>query len=115
MNTFYYLSSCDTCKRILKTLDLGEDIKQVDLKTHPLSETVLEEMVQQAGSYDALLNRRAQKLKEIDKSTLTEEKIKMLLLSHYTFVKRPILHYNSQWFIGNAKATVQAAKDALNG
>lgn len=114
MNTFYYLSSCDTCKRILKTLELGDNIQQVDLKIHPLTEVDLENIFQHTGSYAALLNRRAQKLKEIDKSSLTEEKIKTLLLSHYTFVKRPILHYNNQWFIGNAKATVQAAKDALN-
>lgn len=115
MNTFYYLSSCDTCKRILKTLELGNDIKKVDIKTQPLTEKILQEMAQHTGSYDALLNRRAQKLKEIDKSSLTDEKIKTLLLSHYTFVKRPILYYNKQWFVGNAKATVQAAKEALNG
>lgn len=115
MNTFYYLSSCDTCKRILKTLKLGDDIQLVDLKTQPLTKVVLEDIFQHTDSYEALLNRRAQKLKEIDKSSLTEEKIKMLLLSHYTFIKRPILHYNNQWFIGNAKATVQAAKEALDG
>lgn len=115
MDVFYYLSSCDTCKRIMKTLDLPDTIQQIDIKKNPLNDEQLETLYQITQSYEALLNKRAQKLKEIDKSSLTEEKIKTLLLSHYTFLKRPVLLYANQLFIGNAKGTIEAAKTCLHG
>jgi arsenate reductase (glutaredoxin) len=115
MHLFYYLDSCDTCKRIMKTLTLTDDIKQIDVKKNPLTEEQLEPLYELSGSYEALLNKRAQKLKEIDKSTLDEVNIKALLLSHYTFLKRPVLLYQDNLYIGNTKATVAAAKAALDG
>lgn len=115
MHLFYYLSSCDTCKRIMKTLTLTDDVKQIDVKKNPLTAGQLEALYKFSGSYEALLNKRAQKLKEIDKSSLDEAKIKALLLSHYTFLKRPVLLYHDKLYIGNAKATIVAAKAALDG
>lgn len=115
MNVFYYLSSCDTCKRIIKKLELPDTITLIDIKKNPLNEAQLDALYQITQSYEALLNRRAQKLKEIDKSSLTEAKIKTLLLTHYTFLKRPVLFYDSQLFVGNAKAVVEAAKTAIHG
>ena len=115
MHLFYYLSSCDTCKRIMKTLTLNDDITQIDIKKNPLTAEQLEALYELSGSYEALLNKRAQKLKEIDKSTLDEAKIKALLLSHYTFLKRPVLLYQNKLYIGNAKAIIAAAKAALDG
>ena len=115
MHLFYYLSSCDSCKKIMKTLALSDDITQIDIKKNPLTAEQLEVLYQLSGSYEALLNKRAQKLKEIDKSTLDEAKIKALLLSHYTFLKRPVLLYQNKLYVGNAKATIAAAKAALDG
>jgi len=115
MHLFYYLSSCDTCKRIMKTLALTDDITQIDIKKNPLTAEQLDTLYQLSGSYEALLNKRAQKLKEIDKSTLDEAKIKALLLTHYTFLKRPVLLYQNKLYIGNAKAIIAAAKAALDG
>ena len=63
---------------------------------------------------EALLND-VHKTESIDKSSLTETRIKELLLSHYTFLKRPVLLLDDQLFVGNAKATVEAAKAALHG
>ncbi len=114
MHTFYYLSSCDTCKRIIKTLELPEYVRLVDIKKTPLTEEELSLLYSHTGSYEALLNKRAQKLKEIDKDSLSEEQIKQLLLTHYTFLKRPVLLLNKRLFIGNAASTVEAAKAALN-
>ena len=114
MHLFYYLSSCDSCKKIMKTLALSDDITQIDIKKNPLTAEQLEVLYQLSGSYEALLNKRAQKLKEIDKSTLDEAKIKALLLSHYTFLKRPVLLYQDKLYVGNAKATIAAAKAALD-
>lgn len=115
MQRFYYLSSCDTCKRIIKTLELPNTVTLIDIKKTPLQEGELEELYRHTKSYEALLNKRAQKLKEIDKSSLTEDKIKSLLLDHYTFLKRPVLVLGEELFVGNAKATIAAAKAALHG
>ena len=115
MHLFYYLSSCDSCKKIMQALALSDDITQIDIKKNPLTAEQLEILYQLSGSYEALLNKRAQKLKEIDKSTLDETKIKSLLLSHYTFLKRPVLLYQNKLYVGNAKATIAAAKAALDG
>jgi arsenate reductase len=95
MHLFYYLSSCDTCKKIMKTLALSDDVRQIDIKKSPLTAAQLELLYQHSGSYEALLNKRAQKLKEID--------------------KRPVLLYKDKLYIGNAKATIALAKEALDG
>lgn len=115
MNNFYYLSSCDTCKRIQKELELKDTVEQIDIKKNPIDAATLDRLYAYTKSYGELLNRRAQKLKGIDKESLTEEKIKSLLLEHYSFLKRPVLEYNNQLFVGNAKATIAAAKAALHG
>ena len=115
MNNFYYLSSCDTCKRIQKELELNDTVERIDIKKKPIDAATLDRLYAYTKSYGELLNRRAQKLKGIDKDSLTEEKIKSLLLEHYSFLKRPVLEYNNQLFVGNAKATVAAAKAALHG
>ena len=115
MQRFYYLSSCDTCKRVIKTLDLPESVSCIDIKKAPLKEEDLIVLYAHTQSYEALLNKRAQKLKAIDKSSLMETQIKELLLSHYTFLKRPVLLLDDQLFVGTAKATVEAAKAALHG
>jgi len=44
MRVFFYLSSCDTCKRIMKTLNLDASIEQIDIKKNPLTEDQLNEL-----------------------------------------------------------------------
>ncbi len=114
-NSFIYLSSCDTCMRILKELQLPDTIILQDLKKQPVSSEQLEFLVQQAGSYENLFNRRAQlyRARGLHEKNLTEADYKELLLEHYTFIKRPILVFNDTAFIGNSKNTIVLAKEAL--
>ena len=37
MRSFYYLSSCDSCKRIMGTLSLDSSINKIDIKKNPLT------------------------------------------------------------------------------
>ena len=94
MNQFIYLSTCDTCKSILK-VNLPKDITLRDIK-NPLKPNELKSFKNITGTFRSLLNNRAQKLKNIDKSILSEEKIFSLLNEHYTYLKRPILYFNGQ-------------------
>ena len=45
MKKIYYLSTCDTNKRILKELNLPKDFIKQDLKTNPVSEKELDQLI----------------------------------------------------------------------
>jgi len=116
MNKVFYLSTCDTCKKILQQLNLPEDLKLQDIKKEHISEEELEYLYDQTKSYELLLNKRAQKYKAegLKDENLSEEEIKSYILSHYTFLKRPVFIYNEKIFIGNDKQTVNALKSFFN-
>jgi len=113
--TIYYLSSCDTCKRILKDLAPTKDIVLQDIKNSPLTGIQLDELKARAGSYEALFSKRARLYKErkLKEKTLSETDYRNLLLEHYTFLKRPVMVIGEEIFIGNTKNVVAAAKEAI--
>lgn len=116
MNFFLYLSSCDTCKRIQKDLNLPQEVTLIDIKKHPLNSEQLSELYKTAGSYKSLINMRAQLLKQphLKDKELSEDDYYNLLLNHYTFLKRPVLVYKNKYFIGNSKNTFEQARNWLN-
>lgn len=115
MKKVYYLSTCDTCKRILKELALPANFIMQDIKVQPVSQGELEEMKVLAGSYEALFSKRARLYKEMDlkNKELSEVDYRDLLLEHYTFLKRPVILNDDQIFIGNSKKTIEQAKKSL--
>ncbi|NJW52869.1 arsenate reductase family protein [Salinimicrobium oceani] len=116
MKKMYYLSTCDTCNRILKELELPSDFELQDIKKDPLTPEQLLELKHLSGTYEALFSKRARLYKERDlkNKQLSEEDYKNLLLEHYTFLKRPVLVMDQKIFIGNSKKEVAAAKKALS-
>ncbi|MDT0650872.1 arsenate reductase family protein [Autumnicola edwardsiae] len=116
MKKIYHLSACDTCKRILKELDPPTSFILQDIKTEKITEEQLEEMQELSGSYEALFSKRAKLYKEKDlkNKDLDENQFKNLILEHYTFLKRPVVIYNDEIFIGNSKKTVEAAKASIH-
>ncbi|MBF4983301.1 hypothetical protein FNJ87_02785 [Nonlabens mediterrranea] len=114
-NLFIYLDSCNTCQRIKGELALHQDTHLQNTKEEPVTIDQIEFLKEQAGSYEALFNRRAQlyRGRGLHEKELTETDYRDLLLDHYTFIKRPILIYNGQAFIGNSKKVVAAAKAAI--
>ena len=112
MKKIYHLSTCSTCKRIIKELGLSEDFEMQDIKSHPLTEAQLEKLKAMAGTYEALFSKRAQlyKSKGLKDKNLTESNFKKYLLEHYTFLKRPVVIIEHSIFIGNSPKTVAAAK-----
>ncbi|SHI64179.1 arsenate reductase [Mesonia phycicola] len=117
MNKVYYLSTCDTCKRIFKEINLPENFEKQDIKTNLITENQLEEMHRLSNSYESLFSKRARLYKERDlkNKELTEQDLKNLLLEHYTFLKRPVFIIDQEIFIGNSKKTVEAVKQKLHG
>jgi arsenate reductase len=116
MRIFYYLSSCDTCKRIAKELSIDDTVSQIDIKKNPITNSQLEVLYQITGSYEELVNKRAQLFKQnnLKDQNLNEEAYRALLLEHYTFLKRPVLLHDKIIFIGNSAKTVTAAKTFLD-
>jgi arsenate reductase len=116
MQTFFYLKSCSTCKRILDELNLPESVTLQNIKTDAITEEQLDIMKNLAGSYEALFSKRATLYKERDlkNKNLTEVDYKALILEHYTFLSRPVLVIDETIFVGNSKKNVEAAKTFLN-
>ena len=44
MNKIYYLASCDTCRKIIKSLPNSDKLTFIDIRQNPISESDLEEM-----------------------------------------------------------------------
>lgn len=87
MRKIFYLSSCDTCQRILNELKVLDDFLLQDVKNEPITEQQLDELKEIVGRYELLFNKRAKlyRERELHKQSLTEENYKKLILEHYTF------------------------------
>ena len=116
MKKVYHLSTCDTCKRILKELDLPNSFELQDIKSENITDEQLDEMHKLSGNYESLFSKRARLYKERDlkNKDLKEEDYKKLILEHYTFLKRPVIINENEIFIGNSKKTVAAAKESIH-
>ena len=115
MKKIYYLSTCSTCTRIIKDLNLDNSFEFQDIKTDQITPDQIDEMKKLSGSYERLFSKRAMKYKALglkDKS-LSEDDIRSLILDEYTFLKRPVIIINDKIFIGNTKKTIEEVAENL--
>ncbi|CAM1370031.1 Arsenate reductase [Tenacibaculum sediminilitoris] len=114
MKKVYFLQTCDTCRRILKEVNLDGFEKQ-EIKTNPITVAQLESMRELADSYEGLFNKRAKLYREMDlkNQNLTEADYKQYILDEYTFLKRPVFIVDDQIFIGNSKKVVESLKELV--
>jgi arsenate reductase len=116
MKKIYYLSTCDTCAKILKEINAKENgFELQDIKTEKITPAQIDEMKNLSGNYESLFSRRAIKYKEmkLKDKPLTEKDYRKLILKEYTFLKRPVAIINNKIFIGNEKKTVDGLKEML--
>lgn len=116
MNAFFYLATCSTCQRIMK--EIGVENTKVplrEMKTSPITEKELDEMISIAGSAEALFSRVALKYRAmgLHEKKLTEKDYRTYILQEYTFLKRPVLVLGKRIFIGNSKKNVEEMRKAL--
>lgn len=116
MRKIYYLNTCDTCKRIIKEIELPPPFVKQDIKNEEITVPQLEALMALSGSYESLFSKRAKLYKErgLKDEKLSERDFKNLLLEHYTFLQRPVITVDDLIFIGNSKKTVAAAKKAIH-
>jgi arsenate reductase len=111
MKKIYYLKTCDTCKRIIKSLPKTEDIVFQDIKENPITVKDLESLFELTKSYEKLFSKRAKLYKEmgLKDEVLQESDFKRYILEHYTFLNRPVMIFDQQTFIGNSPKEVEKA------
>ncbi len=115
-NKIYYLASCDTCRKIIKSLPNTDKLDFQDIRQNPISATQLEEMHQLSGSYEALFSKKAQLYKSMDlkNKNLTEADFKKYLGEHYTFLSRPVFIIDGKIYIGNSQKNINDVIAALS-
>ena len=114
MKKIYYLSTCDTCKRIIKELGLKEKgFEFQDIKTQNITAKQLEELKEKTGSHEALFSKQARKFQLLKNKNLSEADIKQLIVEEYTFLKRPVVVLGKKVFVGNKPETVEALRVEL--
>ena len=114
MKKIYYLQTCDTCKRIMKSISL-DGFEFQEIKTQAITSTQLEEMRELSGSYESLFSRRAKKYSAmgLKNEVLKELDFKQFILSDYTFLKRPVIIFDNQIFIGSDKKNLTLLKESI--
>ncbi len=115
MNKIYYLASCDTCRKIIKSLPTTHNLTFHDIKQDPISVAEVEQMQELSGSYEALFSKKAQLYKSMDlkNKNLTEDDFKKYILEHYTFLSRPVFIINNKIYIGNTQQNMLQVYKAL--
>ena len=101
----YGISTCDTCKRALKTLAAaGKDVSFRDIRAQPLSEAEIAEIVMEFGS--RAVNTQSTTYRSFSdflKASDPEDQIK----SQPTVMKRPVIRAD-RWYLGWDEATEAA-------
>ena len=113
MKKMYHLGTCTTCQAIIKETRVDKKgFALQDIKTEKITPAQVDQMKELAGSYESLFSRRALKYKSmgLQDKNLTEDDYRTLILSEYTFLKRPVTITGKKIFIGNAPKTVEALK-----
>ncbi|MDB0601170.1 arsenate reductase [Tenacibaculum maritimum] len=115
MKKVYFLQTCDTCRRILKELNI-EGFEKQEIKTNPITISQLEEMYTFSKSYEALFNKRARLYKSMNlkDQELSEDDYRQYLLEEYTFLKRPVFIIDDEIFIGNSKKELERLKEKIS-
>ena len=111
MKAVYFLSTCSTCQRILKQLNLPSDIALIDIKQTNIDGEALDKIAGMVGSYERLFSKKAMKYKALgyDKRTLSELEYRHIIVEEYTFLRRPVIVYDDFFSIGNSKEEVNKA------
>ena len=87
-----------------------------DIKTDNIEAEALDNLAKEHGSYEALFSKRAMKFRAmgLHERVVLEQEFRELILSEYTFLKRPVIIVDEASFVGNSKKVVEAAKAKLN-
>ena len=114
MRAIYYLSTCDTCAKIIAAVKPPKDVELIDIKATNIDGKTLDWVKEKTGgTYEDLFSKRALKYRGLGlhEMKLTEDDFRKYMLEEYTFLKRPFIIYDDNVWVGNTPKVVQSAVD----
>ncbi len=102
----YGISTCDTCKKAIKTLEAaGQKVTFRDVRANPLSAPEIAAIVQEFG--DRVINKQSTTYRAFG-DFLRMSEAEEQIAAQPAVMKRPVIHDGSKWYLGWDDA-VQAA------
>lgn len=102
----YGISTCDTCKRALKTLaSAGKDVTFRDIRAQPLTEAEIAEITHEFGS--RAVNQQSTTYRAFTDFMKASEP-EAQIAAHPAVMKRPVIQDGTRWFLGWDAATEAA-------
>ena len=114
MKVVYHLGTCSTCKRIIDSITWPADISFIDIKKQAITAEALELLKAEYGTYEAVFSKKAKRYSEVKASISCDEDYKSLILSDYTFLKRPAIIYSGIFSVGNDRSSVERLQENFN-
>jgi arsenate reductase (glutaredoxin) len=94
----YGISTCDTCKRALKTLAAaGKDVTFRDIRAEPLSTAEIEAITHEFG--DLAVNRQSTTYRAFN-DYLKASDPEAQIAAQPTVMKRPVINDGGRWHLG---------------
>lgn len=94
----YGISTCDTCKRALKTLEqAGKDVTFRDIRKEPLSEAEIDKLVQEFG--DRAINKQSTTYRGFS-DFLKASDPEAQIAAQPAVMKRPVIQVGDSWTVG---------------
>lgn len=115
-NKIYYLASCSTCRKIIKSLPNSDKLSYHDIRENRISKEELKQLRELSGSYEALFSKKAQlyKSQDLKNKNLQEDDYKKYLLEHFTFLSRPVFVIDNVIYIGNSQKKILEVQKVLS-
>ena len=102
----YGISTCDTCKRALKTLAAaGREVQFRDVRESPLSEAEIEAITREFG--DLAVNKQSTTYRAFN-DFLKASDPEAQIAAQPTVMKRPVIQDGDRWYLGWDSATEAA-------
>lgn len=104
MKKIYHLSTCNTCRNILRDMDAeAQGFELQDVKQQHISAEELDDLKAATGSYESLFNRRSRQYRGLGlhEQELTEADYRRYILQEYALLKRPIVLDSGQTLVGS--------------
>jgi arsenate reductase len=99
----------------MKEWNVDDSFELQNIKVDQMTGTQVDQMIEMAGSAEALFSKRSQKYRAmgLHERELTEAEMRQFIIDEYTFLSRPVLLLDDAIFVGNSKKVVAAAAEAL--
>lgn len=101
----------------MNQIDAIDSFDKIDIKVNNIDEKALDLAADYAGGYEQVFSKRARKFRGEGwhEKELNDKDYRKLILSEYTFLKRPVFFVGDKVYIGNSKKVVNQLIEDLNG